>query len=53
MKSYRFIHEYDPYVRATNYHTTFWLENFKGRGHLGDLGVNGRIILKLIKGNKI
>jgi hypothetical protein len=26
----------------------FQLENVKGRDHLGDLGVDGRIILKLI-----
>jgi hypothetical protein len=25
-------------------HTKFWLENVKGRDHLGDLGVDGRII---------
>lgn len=27
--------------------TEFWLENLKGRGHLGELGIDGRIsILK-------
>jgi hypothetical protein len=27
-------------------HTIFWLENLKGRDHLEDLGVGGRIILE-------
>jgi hypothetical protein len=26
--------------------TQFWLENLKGRDHLGDLGLDGRIILE-------
>jgi hypothetical protein len=26
--------------------TQFWLENLKGRDHLEDLGVDGRMILK-------
>jgi hypothetical protein len=25
--------------------TKFWLENIKGRAHLGDLSVDGKIIL--------
>jgi hypothetical protein len=29
-------------------HTEFWLENLKRIGYLGDLGVNGRILLKCI-----
>jgi hypothetical protein len=27
-------------------HTIFWLENMKGRDHLDDLGVDGKIKLK-------
>jgi hypothetical protein len=27
-------------------HTKFWSKNLKGRDHLGDLGVSGKIILK-------
>jgi len=27
-------------------YTTFWSGNLKGRDHLGDKGVDGRIILK-------
>jgi hypothetical protein len=30
--------------------TIFWLENMKGRNHLGDLGINGKIMLKSITG---
>lgn len=26
-------------------HKKFWLENWKGRSHLGELGINGRIII--------
>jgi hypothetical protein len=26
-------------------YTAFWSENVKGKGHLGDLGVNGLILL--------
>jgi hypothetical protein len=29
-------------------HRSFWLESLKGRDHLDDLGVDGRIILKWI-----
>jgi hypothetical protein len=29
-------------------HTIFWLENLKGRDHLEDLGVDGRIIFEWI-----
>jgi hypothetical protein len=29
-------------------HTQFWFENMKGRDHFGDLGVDGRIILKWV-----
>jgi hypothetical protein len=29
-------------------HTKFWSENLIGRHHLGDLGMDGRIILKYI-----
>jgi hypothetical protein len=31
-------------------HKIFWLENLKGRNHLEDLGVDGRIILGWILG---
>jgi len=31
-------------------HTTFWLENLKGRDHLEDLGEEGKIILEWILG---
>jgi hypothetical protein len=30
-------------------HTVFWLENLKGRDHLEDVGVDGRIILECFK----
>jgi hypothetical protein len=30
--------------------TKFWSKNLKGRDHEGDLGVDGRIILKWILG---
>jgi hypothetical protein len=29
-------------------HIRFWLENLMGRNHLGDMGRDGRIILRLI-----
>jgi hypothetical protein len=29
-------------------HRVFWLENSKGRDHLGDVGVDGKIILDQI-----
>jgi hypothetical protein len=29
-------------------HTTLWSENLKGRDHVEDLGVDGRIILERI-----
>jgi hypothetical protein len=29
-------------------HTGFWWENLKGRDHLKDLGIDERVILKLI-----
>jgi hypothetical protein len=29
-------------------HTKFWLGNLKGRDHLEDLGIDWKIILKLI-----
>jgi hypothetical protein len=29
-------------------HTKFWPENLNGREQLGDLGIDGRIILKYI-----
>jgi hypothetical protein len=31
--------------------TSFWLVNLKGRSHLKDLGVDGKIILDWILGN--
>jgi hypothetical protein len=33
--------------RDVEIHTNFWLENQKGRGLLGNLDVDGRIIIKL------
>jgi hypothetical protein len=27
-------------------YTKFWLENLEGRGHLEDLGIDGRIIFE-------
>jgi len=33
-------------------HTVFWMENLKGRYHLEDKGVHGRIILKRILGKE-
>jgi hypothetical protein len=29
-------------------HVTFWLENMKGRDHLGEVSIGGRLTLKLI-----
>ena len=29
-------------------HTGFWLENLRGKDHLEDPGIDGRIILKFI-----
>jgi len=29
-------------------HTIFWLENLKGRDHLEDTGVDGKIILEWV-----
>jgi hypothetical protein len=34
-------------------HRQFWLEHLKGRDMLGDLGVNGRMILKCIWGLRV
>jgi len=34
-------------------HTTFVSENLKGRDHLEGVGVDGRIILKWILGNRV
>jgi hypothetical protein len=31
-------------------HVKFWLESLKGRDYLGDLAIDGRIILKWIRG---
>jgi len=33
-------------------HTVFWVENLKGRDHLEDLGVDGRIILEWLLGRE-
>jgi hypothetical protein len=33
-------------------HTIFWSENVKGRDHVEDLGVNGKIILERILGKE-
>jgi hypothetical protein len=33
--------------------TVFWLENLKGRAHSEDLGIDGRIILQCISGNRV
>jgi len=34
-------------------HTTFWLENLKGRDHLKNLGLEGRMILEWILVNGV
>jgi hypothetical protein len=31
-------------------HTVFWMENLKGRDHLEDLSIDGKIILEFILG---
>jgi hypothetical protein len=31
-------------------HTVFWLQNLKARDYLGDLGVDGTVILEWILG---
>jgi len=36
------------YREYRNTYTGFWLGNLKERYHLKDIGINGRIILKLI-----
>jgi hypothetical protein len=33
-------------------HTAFWLGNQKGRDHLEDLGIDGKIILEWILGKE-
>jgi hypothetical protein len=33
-------------------HTIFWLENLKGRDCLGDMGIDGKIILEWILGKQ-
>jgi len=33
-------------------HTVFWMEDLKGRDHSEDIGLDGKIILKWILGNK-
>jgi hypothetical protein len=33
-------------------HTTFWSENLKGIDHSEDLGVDGKIILEWVLGNR-
>jgi hypothetical protein len=33
--------------------TIFWLVNLKGRNHLEDLSVDGKIILEWIVGNRV
>jgi hypothetical protein len=34
-------------------HPQFWLENLKGRDHLKDLDVNGRVVFKWILENSV
>jgi hypothetical protein len=34
-------------------HTKFWFKNPKGRDHLEDIGVGGKIILEYILGNGV
>jgi hypothetical protein len=34
-------------------YTIFWLENLKGRDHLEDLGLDGRITIGWIFGNRV
>jgi hypothetical protein len=36
---------YVAHVGRREVHTIFWLENLKGREHLEDLSIDGRIIL--------
>jgi len=35
-------------MRKMRMNTTFWLEYVERRDHLGELGVTGRLILKLV-----
>jgi len=37
---------------AEKVHTRFWLGDLRERDHLGDVGVNGKIILKWIFKNE-
>jgi hypothetical protein len=39
------------YRRDKEMHTKYWSGNVKGRGHLEDLGIDGRIILEWTLGN--
>jgi hypothetical protein len=40
--------EYSAFGRDEMYVQKFWLGSQKGREHLADISMNGRIILKLI-----
>jgi hypothetical protein len=40
--------EHGEYMARREMHTGFWRGNVTERGHLADLGLGGRIILKLI-----
>jgi hypothetical protein len=39
--------------RDEKIHTKFWLEKLKGKDHLEDLGIDGKIILELILGKQV
>jgi hypothetical protein len=34
-------------------YTEFWSENLRGESHLEDLGIDGKIIIELIEGNRV
>jgi hypothetical protein len=42
--------EHAGHMGEMKIHTEFWLESLKGKDHLKDLGIDGRIIFKWILG---